>query len=82
MPIPHTLQDEFPGLAPIIERLTKTSREFGLLAAAYDDVNRQISRIESEEQPTADDVLEQLKKRRLLLKDDIALLLDREQRQK
>ena len=50
------------------------------LAAAYDEVNRQIWRIESEDAPTADEVLEELKKRRLLLKDDIETLLTKEQR--
>jgi uncharacterized protein YdcH (DUF465 family) len=75
MRFPHELQDEFPGQAALIERLTKTNYEFGRLAAAYDEVNRQIFRVESEEEPTADDVLEKLKKRRLLLKDDIAALL-------
>jgi uncharacterized protein YdcH (DUF465 family) len=80
MRIPHELGDEFSDQAPLIERLTKTNYEFGRLAASYDDVNRQIWRIESEEEPTTDEVLEQLKKRRLLLKDDIAVLLTREQR--
>jgi len=75
MRIPHELPDEFPGEEPFIERLTRTNHEFGRLAAAYDEVNRQIWRIESEEEPTSDEVLEKLKKRRLLLKDDIAAML-------
>src|ERR1022692_632573 len=93
MRIPHELQDEFPDQASLIGRLTKTpdqasligrltktNYEFGRLAAAYDEVNRQIWRIESEDAPTADEVLEELKKRRLLLKDDIEKLLTKEQR--
>jgi uncharacterized protein YdcH (DUF465 family) len=80
MRIPHDLQDEFPGLAAIVERLTRTNYEFGRLAAAYDQINRHIWRIESEDEATTDDVLENLKKRRLLLKDDIAALLVKEQR--
>jgi len=58
MRIPHELQDEFPGEALFIARLTKSNYEFGQLAARYDEVNRQIHRIESEEEPTADEVLE------------------------
>ena len=46
MRFPHELRDEFPGQAPLIERLTKTNYEFGRLAAAYDEVNRHIWRIE------------------------------------
>ena len=76
MHIPHELQDEFPGEALFIERLIKSNYEFGQLATHYDEVNRQIYRIESEEEPTADEVLERLKKQRLKLKDDIATLLD------
>jgi len=80
MRFPHELQDEFPDQRQLIERLTKTNYEFGRLAAAYDEVNRHIWRIESEDEPTTDDVLEKLKKRRLLLRDDIAALLTKEQR--
>jgi uncharacterized protein YdcH (DUF465 family) len=49
MRIPHELGDEFPDQASLIGRLTKTNYEFGRLAAAYDEVNRQIWRIESED---------------------------------
>jgi uncharacterized protein YdcH (DUF465 family) len=80
MRIPHELPDEFPDQARLIEQLTKTNYEFGRLAAAYDEVNRHIWRVESEDEPTTDDVLEKLKKRRLLLKDDIKALLTKEQR--
>jgi uncharacterized protein YdcH (DUF465 family) len=80
MHIPHELEEEFPGQAPLIEQLAKSNYEFGRLAAAYDEVNRHIWRIESEDEPTTDEVLEKLKKRRLLLKDDIAALLTRTER--
>jgi len=80
MRFPHELQDEFPDQAPLIESLSKTNYEFERLAAAYDAVNRHIWRIESEDEPTTDDVLEKLKKRRLLLKDDIKAMLTKEQR--
>jgi uncharacterized protein YdcH (DUF465 family) len=80
MRIPHGLGDEFPDQQPLIKRLTKSSYEFGRLAAAYDEVNRRIWRIESEDEPTTDEALEKLKKRRLLLKDDIAALLTKARR--
>ena len=81
MRIPHELGDEFPDQASLIKRLMKSNYEFGRLAAAYDEVNRHIWRIESEDEPTTDEVLEKLKKkRRLLLKDDIASLLTKAQR--
>ena len=80
MHIPHELGEEFPDQAPLIERLTKSNYEFGRLAAAYNEVNLHIWRIESEDEATTDEELEKLKKRRLLLKDDIAALLSRAQR--
>jgi uncharacterized protein YdcH (DUF465 family) len=79
MRIPHELRDEFPDLGLRVERLAKTNYAFGRLAATYDEVNRHIWRIESEDEASSDDELEKLKKRRLLLKDDIAALLTREQ---
>ena len=78
MRIPHELQDEFPDSVSAIERLAKAQEPFRLIAAAYDDVNRQIWQIESERKPTSDEVLSKLRKRRLLLKDDIAVWLARE----
>ena len=80
MRFPHELQDEFPDRVSLIERLMKANYEFERLVTAYDEVNRQIWRIESEHEPTSDEVLEKLKKRRLLLKDDIAARLTRERR--
>ncbi len=72
MRIPHELPDEFPQETRLIDQLVRTNHEFGRLAARYDEVNREIYRIESGEAPTTDEVLEELKKRRLKLKDDIA----------
>jgi uncharacterized protein YdcH (DUF465 family) len=46
------MPDEFPGEALFIERLIKSNYEFGQLATHYDGVNRQIYRIETEEELT------------------------------
>ena len=73
--IPHELQDEFPKETRFIEQLTRTNHHFRQLVTRYDEVNQNIHRIESEEQPTTDEVLEQLKKQRLKLKDEIAVIL-------
>jgi len=80
MHIPHELQEEFPGEAALIARLKKTNYLFRRWTGRYDEVNRQIFRIESEEEPTADEVLENLKKERLKLKDQIARMLTRTER--
>jgi uncharacterized protein YdcH (DUF465 family) len=75
MHIPHELQEEFPQEAAFVERLKKTDHEFRRLVARYDEVNGNIHRIESEDEPTTDEVLEVLKKQRLKLKDEIAAKL-------
>jgi uncharacterized protein len=79
MRIPHELPDEFPLEARLIEPLARTNYEFGRIVTRYDEVNREIYRIESEEEPITDEVLERLKKRRLKLKDDIAAALTKHQ---
>jgi uncharacterized protein len=75
MHIPHELRDEFPQEISLIERMIRTNYEFRRLADRYDEVNRNIFRIESEEEPSTDEVLKRLKKRRLKLKDEIAAIL-------
>ncbi len=75
MRVPHAPTDEFSTDASTIEQLSKTDHQFGKLAASYAEINEEIYRIESEEEPTTDEVLETLKKRRLLLKDEIARFL-------
>jgi hypothetical protein len=75
MHIPHELQAEFPGDKRLVERLARTNYLFRRLAARYDEINTNINRIESEDAPTSDEVLERLKKRRLKLKDDIAAII-------
>src|SRR5262249_61903824 len=75
MDIPHELRDEFPQEISLIERMIRTNYEFRRLAERYDEVNRNIYRIESGEEPTTDEVLARLKKWRLKFKDEIAAIL-------
>ncbi|MEK4032543.1 DUF465 domain-containing protein [Methylocystis sp. IM3] len=75
MRIPHELSDEFSQEFQLIERMIGANREFARLATDYEETNKEIFGIESEEHPTTDEVLETLKKRRLLLKDEIASFL-------
>jgi uncharacterized protein YdcH (DUF465 family) len=81
MRILHNLREEFPQETVLIERLTKDDYQFRRLAESYDEVNRKIYRIETEEEPTTDEVPERLKKRRLKLKDDVAAILAKLERQ-
>ena len=80
MRIPHDLQEEFPQEVPFIERLIRTNYQFRRLTIRYDEVNLNIYRIETEEEPTTDEVLEKLKKRRLKIKDEITAILTKVER--
>jgi len=75
MHIPHELQEEFYTQAGLIERLRESNYEFGRLTSQYEEVNRNIHRIESEEAPADDSVVKEFKKERLMLKDEIASFL-------
>lgn len=72
---PHELSDEFPEYAQQIHDLKVSDAHFAKLADAYHDVNRQIHRMETEVEPVADHVEEDLRKKRLALKDEIAAYL-------
>ena len=72
---PHELAEEFPEAAEAIHRLKMESAHFARLAEQYHTVNREIHRIESEVEAASDMRTEDLKKERLLLKDEIAAML-------
>lgn len=73
--VPHELHEEFPQHGERIHALKTTDNHFARLAERYHDVNRAIHRAEAEVEPTSDDLLEELKKQRLRLKDEIATML-------
>ena len=73
---PHELHEEFPQAAAALTAL-KTDPHFTRLADAYHELNRAVHRMETNIEAVADSVLEEAKKKRLELKDQIATLLDR-----
>lgn len=72
---PNELADTFPDHAETLHHLKLTDAHFARLAERHHAVNREIHRIESEIEAASDDRLETLKKERLHLIDDIAVLL-------
>ena len=72
---PHELAEEFPEKKQQIHDLKMSNAHFARLADEYHSVNRQIHRIEAEVEPTDDLHAEELKKKRLHLKDEIAKML-------
>ena len=73
--VPHGLHEEVPQAAAAISRLKISDAHFARLAETYEHVNREIHRVEAEVEPASDEALEELKKRRLKLKDEIAAML-------
>lgn len=73
--VPHELHEEFPQDGERIHALKTGNAHFARLADRYHDVNRAIHRAEAEVEPVSDDALEEMKKQRLHLKDEIAGML-------
>ncbi|MGE3245964.1 MAG: YdcH family protein [Beijerinckiaceae bacterium] len=73
--VPHELSEEFPEAAERIHALKLGNAHFAKLADRYHEVNRTIHRMETNVEPAADETMEEMKKQRLALKDEIAAML-------
>ena len=73
--VPHDLHEEFPADAPVLHELKVNDPHFRKVADAYHEVNRSIHRAETDVEPVSDQVLEDLKKQRLALLDEVAQIL-------
>jgi uncharacterized protein YdcH (DUF465 family) len=72
---PHELAEEFPDYLETLHQLKMSNAHFSKLSDEYHEVNREVHRIESEIEPASDFALEELKKKRLVLKDQISSLI-------
>ncbi|MBI1179788.1 MAG: DUF465 domain-containing protein [Alphaproteobacteria bacterium] len=75
--VPHELADEFPEFREKLHALKTSNEHFAHRAEQYHTVNREIHRIEAGVEAADDPRLEDLKKHRLALKDEIAEMLHR-----
>jgi uncharacterized protein YdcH (DUF465 family) len=73
--VPHELAEEFPEHIQAMSQLKQTNTHFAAVAERYHHLNRDIHRAETDVAPTSDAVLEEWKKLRLALKDEILTLL-------
>ncbi|MDB5893233.1 MAG: GTP-binding protein [Rhodoferax sp.] len=71
----HDLAHEFPHLVGKMRSLKLSSSRFLHLFNDYDTVNNNITKIEQDGSAIADDALENMKKQRLKIKDDIYQML-------
>lgn len=74
---PHELADEFPADHALLHSLKLSDAHFAALADRYHAANRAIHRSAAEVEPMGDEALEQLKRQRLALLDEIAAILTR-----
>ena len=75
--VAHELHEEFPEQAAAIHSLKLTNAHFSRLAEEYHTINRTLHRMETEVEPADDVTIETLKKKRLLLKDEISQILNK-----
>jgi len=71
----HDLIHEFPEHKDRIHELKTTNNHFAKLFEEYHEVEHQVRRIEEGNENTSDDFLEELKKKRLKLKDDLYAMI-------
>lgn len=71
----HELEQEFPDLKDTIHRLRSADTHFSRLCEEYKQIDSEVSRIEEENAPVTDFDLEDMKKRRLKLKDELYAVL-------
>ena len=67
----HDLIHEFPEYREQIHNLKTTNEQFRELFDAYHKIDREVYRVENSIEPRADVVLEELKKRRFAIKDEL-----------
>lgn len=73
----HDLHHEFPEFHDQIHNLKVSDKHFAKLFAEYHDKDHEIHRIEQGSEVSSDDYLENLKKQRLLLKDQLFAMLQK-----
>lgn len=72
---PHELHEEFPEHGDRIHALKVEDAHFARLFDEYHEVNRAIHRAETNIEPTDDANMEDMRKQRMVLKDQLYALL-------
>jgi uncharacterized protein len=74
---PHELHAEFPEYAEKIHTLKIEDPHFARLADEYHEVNRDIHRLQTRVEAASDTREEDLRKKRMQLKDELAAILSK-----
>jgi hypothetical protein len=73
--VPHELAEEFPDRIERMRELRASNAHFARISDQYHELNRTIHRGETDVEPMDDFHLEDLKKQRLALLDEISTFL-------
>ena len=71
----HDLQQEFPEMADAIQVLKAGNARFAMQLASYQRLTGNVENLEEHDMPVADFTLEDMKKQRVKLKDELYHLL-------
>ena len=69
--VPHELAEEFPEHADKIHEMKTGNAHFAKLFDEYHEINRAIHRAETNIEPTDDFHMEEMRKQRMRLKDEL-----------
>lgn len=69
--VPHELAEEFPEHADKIHEMKTGNAHFAKLFDEYHEINRAIHRAETDIEPTDDFHMEDMRKQRMRLKDEL-----------
>lgn len=72
MAAPHAIHEEFPDHADRIHQLKMTDGHFARLLQEYDAINDRVAGAESRQSPMSEEAEGDLRRRRAMLKDEIA----------
>ena len=72
---PHDLLHEFPEYQGKIDALKQSNEDFARLMGEYDELDQEIRELEVHDQPVSDLYMEELKKKRVHLKDQLYAIL-------
>lgn len=74
--VAHELSDKFPDMTDKIHEMKMNDGHFSRLFDEYHELNRKIHRIESRGTDRSDDFMEDLKKQRIVLLDELSGMLN------
>ena len=73
--VPHELAEEFPDQTDRLHQLKTENAHFAALSEKYHEINRAVHRAETDVEPTDDLHMGELRRERMRLKDEIAVML-------